>query len=63
MQWDHAGSRLLIGTEDGQVEVYGMTDNLLNKWHVVYSGSFPGEPILSSCWLGMPRKVNKVADN
>ena len=57
LNWDNSGVQLLIATEDGQVEVYGMLEDLLNKWKLLYSGQFPGEPILTSCWLSAARQV------
>lgn len=57
LHWDHCGAELLIATSDGDIEIYGMIDQLMNKWQIVATGSLPGEPILSSCWLNMPRKV------
>lgn len=55
--WDHTGVRLLVATQDGEVEVYGMLDNLLNRWHRLFYSQFAGEPIVSSLWLSVPRKV------
>ncbi len=57
LNWDNSGVQLLVASEDGQVEVFGMLDDLLNKWKLLYSGQFPGEPILASCWLSSARQV------
>ncbi|OXA39234.1 Mediator of RNA polymerase II transcription subunit 16 [Folsomia candida] len=57
LQWDHAGTKLCVGTDDGRVEIYVMVDNLLNKWGVSYEAALPGEPILIAEWLNAPRKV------
>jgi hypothetical protein len=62
LQWDHPGSKLLVGTEGGEVEVYMTVDHLLNKWQIAYTGAFPGEPIVTSCWLNLPRKVGVLRE-
>lgn len=57
LQWDHTGSKLMVGMEDGTVQVFGMGSNLLNKWNVLYEAVFSGEPIMNAAWLSHPRRL------
>lgn len=52
LEWDHSGTRLLIGDAMGGVQVYSQKDNLLREWTEVSSHvAFAGERVMTGSWL------------
>lgn len=52
LQWDNYGSQLMIGDVCGNVEIWGMKDNLVNEWVSNFTFSaFSGESVLAATWF------------
>jgi len=61
--WDNTGTRLLLTTSQGTVQIWTMVDYLLNDWNCSYSTSVEGEHIVSATWLHTGIKHDFMADN
>lgn len=51
IEWDNKGTKLLIGDENGNIEIWSMRDFLISDWQCVYSHSFSGDCILAGIWF------------
>ncbi|GAB1601680.1 mediator of RNA polymerase II transcription subunit 16-like [Argonauta hians] len=51
IMWDWSGTRLLIATSEGQLEIWQIKDHMLNKWSCLGEVQLSGEDILSLAWL------------
>jgi hypothetical protein len=41
IEWDQAGSFILVADNYGMISVYSMFNNLISEWHEIHSTSFP----------------------
>lgn len=63
LEWDVFGTKLLIGDELGQVEVWTIKDNLIRCWEKVVSFSaFPGERVMTVAWFHNGDKISIVPE-
>lgn len=63
IEWDHTGSKLLIGDCLGNVEVWAVKDHILSQWTQVTShAAFPGERVLTALWFHPGIKIGVSPD-
>lgn len=51
LEWDDNGTKLLIGDEVGNIEIWSMRDFLISEWMLVYSSGFSGDSIVAGIWF------------